>query len=241
MPIESRETRGPLWPPSFDYAIFDFDGTLSATESLWEKVDRIFFAERGIAYTPDVHQTLATLGFAGGAEWVRERYGIRDSAEDICDEWNRLGAALYETEAVLRPGAGEYLGSLREAGIPLALATTNDPQVLGSMKGRIDVYGIFDAVVCGKEVPRPKDEPDIYLEAARRIGAVPARTVVFEDILAGTRSARRAGFMTCAVRSADPMQPVGPLMREADVWIEGWEEIAPPGSLSPRGSARAPR
>ncbi len=102
-----------LWPVGFDYAIFDFDGTLSATEALWEEVDRAFFSARGIPYTPEVHQTLATLGFSGGAAWVREAFGVRDSVEDICDEWNRMGAALYEAKATLRPGAERYLRALR--------------------------------------------------------------------------------------------------------------------------------
>lgn len=226
MPQTDDELRGQLWPPAFDYAIFDFDGTLSATEQLWEKVDRIFFSERGIEYTPLVHQTLATLGFAAGAEWVRESYGVRDSVEDICDEWNRLGAALYETEAALRPGAAEYLLGLRRTGAPLALATTNDPQVLASMAPRIRVEELFDAVVCGVEVGVPKDRPDIYLEAARRIGAEPGRTIVFEDIIAGTRSAKSAGFRVCAVACADPLQPRAELRREADIWLEDWRDVA---------------
>lgn len=214
-----------LWPAGFDYAIFDFDGTLSATEVIWEKVDRAFFAERGIAYTPDDHQTLATLGFTGGAHWVRETYGVRDSVEDICDEWNRMGAALYASECVLRPGAEDYLAALRGAGIPIALATINDPQVLASLKPRICIEELFDAVVCGKEVGKPKSEPDIYLEAARRIGADPGRTMVFEDIVAGTKSAKSAGFSVCAVACTDPLQPRDELRRAADVWLEDWRDI----------------
>lgn len=214
-----------LWPAAFDYAIFDFDGTLSATEQLWEKVDRAFFAQRGIDYAPSVHQTLATLGFTGGAHWVRERYGVRDSVEDICDEWNRLGAALYAAEAVLRPGAEDYLRRLRSAGMRIALATTNDPAVLASMEPRVRVRELFDAVVCGKEVGVPKDKPDIYLEAARRIGAEPGRTMVFEDILAGTRSAKSAGFSVCAVACTDPLQPRAKLRREADLWLDDWRDI----------------
>lgn len=217
-----------LWPAGFDFAIFDFDGTLSATEILWERVDRAFFAERGIDYTPDVHQTLATLGFAGGAHWVRETYGVRDSVEDICDEWNRMGAALYASECVLRPGAERYLKALRDAGVPIALATTNDPQVLGSLRPRICVDELFDAVICGKEVGKPKSEPDIYLEAARRIGADPARTMVFEDIIAGTRSAKSAGFSVCALACTDPLQPRDLLRAEADLWLESWEDVPMP-------------
>ena len=119
-----------LWPPAFGAAIFDFDGTLAATEGLWEEVDRIFFGQRGIEYDALAHQTLATLGFAAGAEWVRQTYGLDEPTADICDEWNRLGHALYETRVELRPGAREYLAALRRAGVPIALATTNDPYVL---------------------------------------------------------------------------------------------------------------
>ena len=62
-----------LWPPAFGAAIFDFDGTLAATEGLWEEVDRIFFGQRGIAYDALAHQTLATLGFARPTDWTSRR------------------------------------------------------------------------------------------------------------------------------------------------------------------------
>ena len=102
-----------LWLPAFGAAIFDFDGTLAATEGLWEEVDRIFFGQRGIEYDALAHQTLATLGFAAGAEWVRQTYGLDEPTADICDEWNRLGHALYETRVELRPGEREYQRPVR--------------------------------------------------------------------------------------------------------------------------------
>lgn len=213
-----------LWPPSFSAAVFDFDGTLAETWRLWRRVDEIFFSTRGLPFDEDASATLATLGFAAGAQWCVERYRLRDEVSDIVDEWNRLGAALYETEVRLRPGAERYLRALRSAGVPLALATTNDPHVLGAMRW-VDVRGLFDEVVCGREVTRGKDHPDIYLEAARRLGAEPTGCVVFEDILPGTLSARRAGMRAVAVRCDDPRQPWGALRHEADACIEGWEGL----------------
>lgn len=215
-----------LWPPAFGAAIFDFDGTLAATEGLWEEVDRIFFGQRGIEYDMLAHQMLATLGFGAGAEWVRQTYGLDEPASDICDEWNRLGHALYETRVELRPGAREYLAALRDAGMPIALATTNDPYVLSAMAPRVDVSELFDAVVCGCEVAHAtKDHPDVYLEAARRLGVAPATCMVFEDILPGVRSARSCGMRTCAVRCVDPSQPVEELRHEADLWLDSWTDI----------------
>ncbi len=213
-----------LWPPSFSAAIFDFDGTLAHTWHLWRRVDEIFFATRGLPFDEDASAMLATLGFAAGAQWCIERYRLHDEVADIVDEWNRLGAALYETEVTLRSGAEAYLRRLRRSGVPLALATTNDPHVLGAMR-HVDVYGLFDEVVCGREVARGKDHPDIYLEAARRLGVAPQGCAVFEDILPGVLSARRAGMATVAVSCDDPRQPWDSLRREADACIEGWEGL----------------
>ena len=210
-----------LWPPSFSTAIFDFDGTLAETWPLWRQVDEIFFSSRGLPFDEDASTTLATLGFAAGAQWCVERYRLRDEVADIVDEWNRLGAALYESEVRLRPGAEAYVRALRSRGVRVGLATTNDPHVLGAMR-HVDVGGLFDEVVCGREVARGKDHPDIYLEAARRMGADPAGCVVFEDILPGTLSAARAGMATVAVASSDPRQPASELRLTADLWIDGW-------------------
>ncbi len=220
----SAAPRPSLWPPSFSAAIFDFDGTLADTWRLWRRVDEIFFASRGLPFDEDASATLATLGFAAGAQWCVERYRLRDEVADIVDEWNRLGAALYESEVRLRPGAEAYVRALRGSGVRVGLATTNDPHVLGAMR-HVDVGALFDAVVCGREVGRGKDHPDIYLETARRLGAEPASCAVFEDILPGTLSAARAGMATVAVRSTDPRQPVAELRRAADRWIDGWEGL----------------
>ena len=216
----------PLWPPRFGYAIFDFDGTLAETSDLWRQVDEAFFAQRHIPYDHEAHIALATLGFAAGAEWCIDRYGLDERVEDICDEWNAMGSALYRTQVRLRPGAREYLLRLREAGIPCALATTNDIEVLLSMRANVDVTELFDEIVCGAEVERPKSHPDIYLEAARRLGAyLPEHCMVFEDIPQGILSAARAGMLTCAVRCDDPRQDFGALARLADTCLLDWTDL----------------
>lgn len=214
----------PLWPPSFSAAIFDFDDTLALTHDLWRQVDIAFLASRGVRYTPDVGRILTTLGFVGGARWCIERYGLKDSVEEICEEWTSMGRALYATRVHLRPGAEEYLAALRNAGVPIALATTNDPEVLAAMRANVDAYSLFDAVVCAGEVGCGKDRPDIYLEAAQRISAQPQDCMVFEDLLQGVCSARRAGMHTCAVLSDNPLQNEREVAKAADCAISSWRD-----------------
>ena len=214
-----------LWPPAFDAAIFDFDGTIADTAAIWHKVDETFLALRGIEPVPeDYARMLTILGFEGGARYTIERFGLKDTEEDIRDEWNRMGQAFYRTDVQLRPGAEHYIRALRARNIPLALATTNDPDVLDAME-KVDVNALFDVRVHGCEVGVPKTEPDIYLEAARRMGVEPARCIVFEDIAPGLRAARRAGFRTCALHSGDPTQLLDDVRDAAELYLHDWEDI----------------
>jgi len=214
-----------LWPPTFAAAIFDFDGTLADTAHLWYEVDVAWLSARGLPYDPSFPREISALGFEDGARYAIERFGLDEKVQDICDEWNRMGRERYQTRVTLRPGARAYLDALRERGIPVALATTNDPDVLASMRANVDVYALFDAVVCGNEVAGSKREPDIYLEAARRLGAEPAGCVVFEDLAEGLAAARAAGMLTCGVLARDHAQDADEVRAAADLLLDSWEDI----------------
>ena len=213
-----------LWPLNARAAIFDFDGTLADTAHIWREVDRAFLEKRGLPYTADYAQRLAAFGFAAGAAYTIERFGLNETVDEICDEWNELSRSLYTNTVVLRPAARRYLNALRACGVRIALATTNIAYVLESMR-HIDTRTLFDVRVYGDEVVYGKDHPDIYLEAARRLGTDPADCVVFEDIVPALRSARGIGMRTCAVRANDPNQRVSELQELCDVWLEDWRDI----------------
>ena len=215
-----------LWPPSFKATIFDFDGTISNTAHLWREVDVAFLGAHGIDFDESYGRALNVLGFAAGARYTIERYGLSESVEEVCETWTRMGRALYETRATLRPGVEAYLHALRARGIPIGLATTNARSVLDAIR-HVDVDGLFDARVHGAEVAWGKDHPDIYLECARRLDAAPGDCIVFEDITQGVRSAHSVGMLTCGVRSSDPIQRVKELQSISDLWLDSWEDITP--------------
>lgn len=214
-----------LWPPAFDAAIFDFDGTIADTGWIWEEVDRTFLGARGIPYTKEYARNLAVLGFSSGAQYTIEMYQLDEDPRDICDEWTRLSHALYHTRVELRPGAEDYIRALKKRGVATALATANEPELISSMR-LVDIDSLFDTCVHGRDVGTTKDQPDIYLEAARRLGVKPSRCIVFEDIEPGIVAARQAGFVTCAVRSGDNTQDVEQVRAAADLYLEDWTQLA---------------
>ena len=213
-----------LWPPAFDAAIFDFDGTISDTGWIWEEVDRAFLGARGIPYTKEYARRLAVLGFSAGAQYTIETYGLDEDPKDICEEWTRLSHALYRTKVELRPGAEAYIRSLRALGIPVALATANEPELTSSME-LVDINSLFDVCIHGREMGTTKDEPDIYLEAARRMRVAPSSCIVFEDIEPGLLAARDVGFITCAVCSGHESQQLDRVRAAADLYLEEWTDI----------------
>ena len=155
-----------------------------------------------------------------------ERYRLRDEVADIVDEWNRLGAALYENEVRLRPGAERTCARSGRRGYAWGSPPPNDPHVLGAMR-HVDVGGALrhSRALRTRGRARQRTTPTSTSRRARRLGAEPADCAVFEDILPGTLSAARAGMATVAVESSDPRQPAAELRRAADRWIAGWEGL----------------
>ena len=214
-----------LWPPAFAGALSAFAGTIADTGSRRHDVDETFRGARGISPVPeDSSRMLTILGFEAGARYTIDTFGLKETVEDVCNEWTRMSRALYRTTIHLRPGAESYIRALKKRGIPTALATTNEPEVLEDME-LVDVAGLFDVRVYGGELGTTKDKPDIYLTAAERLGVAPQDCIVFEDIAPGLRAAREVGFITCAVRSYDPAQLLDDVRDAGELYLEHWRNI----------------
>lgn len=221
-------TLSQLRPSSFAFraAIFDFDGTLADSCDVWAQVDRDFFDARGLAYSPEYAETLALLGFEDGARYTVEAYGLAESPQEICDEWNRMGREHYTHDVQMFPDALEYVRALKRQGILTAIATTNDPQVVSSMEPRVPMAGLFDTRVHGCEVAHhTKEHPDIFLEAARRLGVEPHECVVFEDHLMAIRTAQAAGMACAGHVNGQATQPTDEIQAQAGVIIKSWSEL----------------
>jgi len=214
-----------LWPLTAKAAIFDFDGTLADTAQIWHEVDRTFLGKRDLEVPTDYAERVAALGFEQGARYTIERFGLADTVREIMAEWTELSEAIYRSEVRLRPGVTRYLKALGAASVPCALATTNHAEVLGQME-HVRLDSLFDACVFGSEVARSKEHPDIFIEAARRLGVEAQDCIVFEDNVRAARSARRAGAICCGVRADDPNQDVAGLRAESDLWLDDWRDIA---------------
>lgn len=207
----------------FEYAIFDLDGTLLDSLGVWAELDGKFLARRGLIATPDYTRAVQSMNFREAALYTIERYSLPDPPETLEREWKEMIREAYATEILLKPYAGEYLQKLAHEGVKLALATSSAEELFEPALKRNGVFELFSAFsTTGKT--RGKRFPDVYLDAAAKLGALPKQCAVFEDVPAALQTAKDAGFYAVAVE--DDYSKHEDLLRDiCDFYVNTFKEL----------------
>lgn len=177
-----------------DCAIFDLDGTLVKSLDAWNRVDDVFMRRRGMCTPDGFYEKVAPMNLVEAADYVKAEYGIKESRQEIIDEWLYLLEQEYESGVEMVAGAQDFLRYLHESGVKIALATAARPELYRPCLERFGVLDCFCAFASTEEVSRKKGFPDVYLLAAQRAGASPEHCCVFEDIYLGCIGAKAAGM-----------------------------------------------
>lgn len=207
-------------------AIFDLDGTLLDSMGVWQEIDVKFLGKRGFEVPEDYLKTITPMGFARAADYTIARFGLSEKPEELIDEWYQMAKDAYGHEVGLKPHAKEYLEALKAKGVKIAAATSSAKELMEPCMRRNGIWEYFDAFVTTMEVPRGKDFPDVYLEAARRLGLEPGECAVYEDILKGIRAAKLAGCcFAVAMEEEASAHEAAELRAEADLYISDFKEL----------------
>lgn len=206
-------------------SIFDLDGTLLDSMSMWMEIDIRFLGEHGITATEDYSQAVKTMGYRKAAEYTVARYGLSMSPDEVIARWNEMADASYTKEIRLKEGAEAYLRKINRLGQKLAIATALGLSSVMHVLGNNGVLSLFDSITMVHEVSRDKSHPDIYLLAAERLGLQPHECVVFEDILPGVSAAKSAGFKVCGVYDFSSRDDWKEIRAVSDYSIDSWQEL----------------
>ncbi len=185
-------------------AIFDLDGTLLDSASVWQDVDRAFFQKRGIPFPDDYAANIAGKGLYACAEYTVDRFSLPESPSDLIAEWTEGAREAYETAVPLKDGARELLAFLRRKGVSLGVATALSRRFLTPCLERLGVWDWFSTVVSTDDLPGlTKEDGRIYRLAAQNLSLPAADCAAFEDSPAGVSSAKAAGMRCyCVADSA---------------------------------------
>ena len=184
--------------------VFDNDGLLLDTESVWTRAEQDLFERRGREFTPaDKLELVGTSAEIAGGILAR-RLGEEGRDADLIDELNDLVVEELEHGVESMVGARELLHDLRQRGTPIGLVS-NSPLLF--VLRSLEIVGFedrFDVVVSGHDVAAPKPAPDPYLEACRRLGVEAGPEVVaLEDSPTGVTAARAAGLTVIGIPSIE--------------------------------------
>ena len=184
----------------FDAIVFDNDGLLLDTEEVWTRAESTLFGRYGTSFTMEHKRALLGTSVATSAAKIEEMLGRSGRGMEMMDELHELVMEEALAGVSPRPGALELLNAVRDAGVPVGLASNSSRKFVErvlSVAGLLN--GHFDLIVTADDVERPKPAPDLYLAACAGLGAAPERAAALEDSETGVASARAAGLFVVAV------------------------------------------
>ena len=202
--------------------IFDLDGTLIDSMSIWVEMDIRFLNKRNITIRDGMFDDLQTNSFKDMAVYFKEKFALTESIEEIINEWITEAKHAYEKELVLKPHSLEFIKYLKDSEYLLAIGTSNELSLTQAVLESNSVIDYFDTIVTGCTGLRGKPAPDIYLEVAKNLGVLPKDCLVIEDTFVGVMAAKNAGMSVYAIADKFSLGDKDRIILNADGYFEDY-------------------
>jgi HAD superfamily hydrolase (TIGR01509 family) len=189
---------------SIDAVIFDMDGLLIDTEAVYLKAYLAAAAHMQVELPVAFCHSLIGRPSPDCDRMIQEFFGPAFALDAFNDHADGHAARALAANVPVKPGAAELLAFLGERGLPLAVATSSSRRTTERHLGQAGLLGHFRALATRDDVERGKPHPDLYLEAARRLGVPPARCLALEDSNNGLTAAHAAGMIAVMVPDIAP-------------------------------------
>jgi HAD superfamily hydrolase (TIGR01509 family) len=181
--------------------VFDMDGVIVDSEQVWDEVREELVADWSGRYSSEAQRAMMGMSSPEWSAYMHDELGLAQSPDEINDEVVRRMLERYRSNLPLLDGAVDAVRSLAGS-YPLAVASSSNRPLIDAVLETAGIAQCFAATVSSEEVPRGKPSPDVYLEAARRLGVPAADCAAVEDSANGIRAARAAGMVVVAYPNA---------------------------------------
>ncbi len=204
--------------------IFDMDGVLVDSEGYWEQCRVDFAQELGKSWAAEDQRLVMGRGSAEWAQIMQTRMALDMEIDDIIGQMRSRVLARYDEHLPILPGALEAVHAAASR-YKVALASGSPTVLIQHVTKSTGLDQVFQAMVFGDEVEHGKPAPDIYLEAARRLGVSPADCIGIEDSANGVRSLKAAGMIAIGVPGANYPLPED-VLQMADLVLPSLEGLS---------------
>ena len=208
--------------------IFDCDGTLVDSMGMWLTIYPELVARYGIHMTPEDFAATESLALPDEMAYYHEKLGIAESGDALLAELRGMIREKYAHEIPLCPGVMAFLKSAEQAGVPMAIATSTDADLVELALTRLGIRRFFRTLVTTEEAGASKEQPDVYDLALARVapGAAPADAWVFEDAMFGLKAARGVGYHTLGVYDAHGRADRAVVRANASVFVTAFTQLS---------------
>lgn len=198
--------------------IFDFDGTLFDSMFIWDTAGETYLRSIGKEPVEALQSVLKPMSLQQSAAYLKEKYSIPLSVEEIMDGVNRTVEGFYLHTVMPKPGVIELLEALSSRGVRMCIATATERCQVEAALVRCGMRHFFSGIFTCTEVGSGKDQPLIFRKAMEHLGTDRSNTLVVEDAWHAVRTAKEDGFMVAAVYDAhESMQ--SRIREAADVYL----------------------
>ena len=208
-----------------DAIVFDLDGVIVESEELWDEVREGLARERGGRWSEQAQADMMGMSSTEWSRYMHDVIGLPQEPEEISREVVERMLERYSEGLPLIQGAVASVKKLA-GNWQLAVASSSNRRLIDRV---LEVSGLapcFEVTVSSEEVARGKPAPDVYLEAARRLGVEPTRCAAIEDSASGIRSAHAAGMHVVAIPNR-AFPPAADILAQADVVLDSIEALGP--------------
>lgn len=192
-----------LHNPDIKGAIFDVDGVLLDSMSIWNELGARYLSSLDKTPEEGLREILFSMSLEQGASYLREHYLPEKSDSDIMSDITKLIEDYYYYEVTSKDGVCELLSMLKSSDIRIVVATSSPRKHVENALVRNNLMPYIEKIYTTTEVGKSKHSPDIFFIASEYMGLNPSQTLVFEDSLYAAKTAADAGFLTVGVYDAD--------------------------------------
>ena len=209
------------------FAIFDMDGTLVDSMVYWKRLAAEFLESKGVQdISPNILERIKPMTMTESAALFIKEYGLSGTSESVAAEMNIMMDEHYRKDIPLKPGVQSYLEALHRRGTVMCVASATAEYLMDACLTRLGVARYFSFLLSCEMVGSGKNRPDVYWEAAKRLGAQTKDIAVFEDALYAANTAKQAGFYVAAVQDDSNQPHWETLTTLADEAILDWQAAA---------------
>ncbi len=206
-------------------AAFDVDGTLIDSMGMWRELGDRYLAVKGLSPKPGLWEAIKVLTLPQSGVYLKETYGMQETAEEIMEEIAEMVRQFYDEEAQEKPGALKYLRYLSGRGVCLCFATASERRQVEPALRRLGMWEYFDKSFTCTEVGIDKNTPQFWKYVANSCGFQPEDMEVYEDAPHAAKSAMEAGCPVTAVYDESSAENEEELRQIAHRYIRSYEEL----------------